>query len=95
MIIQLGLVAGLPEGLHDLQALDDPQLLLGGGGLQLVAQLLGELIQVDLLQQLLDGLGTHAGLEVVLILLPHVPVFLLGEHLVLVPEARQPGSVTM
>ena len=77
-----GLVAGLPEGLYDLQALDDPQLLLGGGGLQLVAQLLGELIQVDLLQQLLDGLGTHAGLEVVLILLPHVPVFLLGEHLV-------------
>ena len=77
-----GLVAGLPEGLHHLQTLDNAQLLLGGGGLQLVSQLLGQLIQVDLLQQLLDGLGTHTGLEVVLVLFPHVPVFLLGEHLV-------------
>ena len=76
------LVAGLPEGLHYLQTLDNAQLLLGGGGLQLVSQLLGQLIQVNLLQQFLDGLGTHTGLEVVLVLFPHVPVFLLGEHLV-------------
>ena len=30
-----------------------------------------------------NGLGTHNGIEVILILLPHIPVFLLGEDLVL------------
>ena len=52
-------------------------------------------IQVDLLEQLLDGLGAHAGVEVVLILLPHVAVFLLGEDLVLGPAGQSPGSVTI
>ena len=77
-----GLVAGLPEGFNHLQALDNAQLLLGGSGFQLGTQLLRELIQVNLLQQLLDSLGTHAGLKVVLILFPHIPVFLFGQHLV-------------
>ena len=40
-------------------------------------------LQVHVHQQLLDGLGAHAGLEVVLILLPVVPVLLLGENLIL------------
>ena len=79
----LGLVAREAESVHHLQALDDPGFLLSGGVLQLAAQLLGELLQVDLLEQLFDRLGTHAGVEVVLILLPHVPVLLLGEDLVL------------
>ena len=77
------IVAGHPEGLHHFQALDDPELLLAGGVLQLAAQLLGELFQVDFRQQRLDGLGAHAGLEVVFILLAHIPVFLLREDLVL------------
>ena len=77
-----GLIAGLPESLHDLQPLDNAQLLLRGRRFQLCTQLLGQLIQVQLLQQLLDGLSTHTGLEVIFILLPHIPVFLLGEHLV-------------
>ena len=42
-----------------------------------------QLIEVDLLEQLLDGLGAHAGLEVVLILFAHVAVFFFGEDLVL------------
>ena len=46
-------------------------------------KLLGELFQVNVLEKLLHRLGAHAGLEVILILLPHVPVFLLGEDLVL------------
>ena len=79
----LGLVAGEAEGVHYLQALDDAGLLLAGGVLQLGAELLGELLQVDVLEQLLHGLGAHGGLKVVLVLLPHIPVFLLGEDLVL------------
>ena len=53
----LGLVAGEAEGVHHLQALDDAGLLLAGGVLQLGAELGGELLQVDLLQQLLHSLG--------------------------------------
>jgi len=79
----LGLIAGDAEGVHHLQALDDAGLLLAGGVLQLGAEGLGELLQIDVLKQLLDRLSAHAGLEVVLVLLPHVPVFLLGEDLVL------------
>ena len=77
-----GLVAGFPEGFHNLQPLDDPQLLLGGSGFQLLTKLMAQLIQIDLLQQRLDGFRAHTGLEVVLVLFPHVPVFLLGEHLI-------------
>ena len=43
----------------------------------------GELLQVDVGEQLLHRLGAHARLKVVLVLLPHVPVFLLREDLVL------------
>ena len=79
----LRLVAGQAEGVHHLKALDDAGLFLAGGGLQLGVQLLAQLLQIDLLQQLLHGLGAHAGAEVVLILLAHIAVFLLGEDLVL------------
>ena len=53
-------VAAAVECLDDLQALDDLRLLLAAGLLELGAQLLGELGAVDLLQELLDGLGAHA-----------------------------------
>ena len=79
----LGLVAGEAESVHHLQALNDAGLFLAGGVLQLGVELVGKLLQVNVLQQLLHSLGAHAGLEVVLILLPHVPVFLLAEDLVL------------
>ena len=79
----LGLVAGDAEGIHHLKALDDAGLLLAGGGLQLGVELLAELLQIDLLQQLLHGLGAHTGAEVVLILFAVITVFLLGQDLVL------------
>ena len=76
-------VAGNAEGLDHFEALDDAQLLLARSVLQLGLELLGKLIEVDLLQQLLDGFGAHAGLEVVLILFAHVAVFFFGQDLVL------------
>src|SRR5699024_2240028 len=68
------LVAALAEGLDDLQALDELGLLLASRGGELLAQLDGQLLAVYLLQQLLDGLGAHAGVKVVLVLLAHVAV---------------------
>ena len=69
------------EGLDNLQTLDDLGLLLTAGLLKLGAQLLGELGAVDLLQELLDGLGAHAGLKIVVILLAHIAVLFFGQDL--------------
>ena len=79
----LGPVAGQAEGVHHFQALDDPGLLLAGGVLELLPELDGQGLQVDVGQELLHGLGAHAGVEIVLILLPQVPVLLFREDLVL------------
>ena len=59
--------------------------------LQLGVELLAQALQIHLLQKLLHGLGAHAGIEVILILLPHIPVFLLGEDLVLGHQGRLAG----
>ena len=60
----LRLVAGLAESLNDLEALGELDLLLRGGlGLHALAQLDTELVDVDALEQFLDGLGAHHGLE--------------------------------
>ena len=53
-------------------------LLAGCALLELGVQLLGQRLEVDLLQQLLDGLGAHAGVEIVLILLAHIAVLFFG-----------------
>ena len=79
----LGLVAGDAEGVHHLKAFDNAGLLLAGGGFQLGVELLAELLQIDLLQQILHGLGAHTGAEVVLILFAVIAVFLLGQDLIL------------
>ena len=71
------------ERLDDLEALDDAQALLAGGLAQLCGQLLGQLIEIQLCEQLLDGLRTHAGAEIVLVLFAHVAVLSLGEDLLL------------
>ena len=84
----LGAVAALAEGLDDLEALDQLGLLLAVGGLELLAELGSELLAVDLLQQLLDGLGADAGLEVVLVLLLHLAVLALGEDLALLQRGE-------
>ena len=60
----LRLVVGLAEGLDDLEALGVLELLLQRGlGLHALAQLDGELVDLDALEQFLDGLGAHHGLE--------------------------------
>ena len=86
----LGAVAALAEGLDDLETLDELGLLLAVGILELLAQLGGQLLAVDLLQQLLDGLGADAGLEVVLVLLAHVAVLALRQDLALF-QRREAG----
>ena len=63
-----------PERLYDLQTLDDAQAFLSGGFAQFRGQLLGELVEIQLLQQFLDRLRAHAGAEIVLILFAHVAV---------------------
>ncbi len=60
----LRLVAGLQEGGDDLQALDRAGLLLALGRLDLLLQILGLGLEVDLLEQIADRLGTHAAAEV-------------------------------
>ena len=56
-----GMVAALAEGFDHFQALDRLDALLAGSILELVAQLLAHLIQIQLQQQLLDGLAAHLG----------------------------------
>ena len=60
----LGLVAGLAEGFDDLEALGELEALLQGGfGLHALAQLDGEFVDVNALEEFLDGLGAHHALE--------------------------------
>src|ERR1700758_2688506 len=60
----LRLVAGLAEGFDNLEALGVLEALLERSfGLHALAQLGRELVDVDALEQLLDGLGTHHALE--------------------------------
>ena len=79
----LGAVAGNAECLNDLQTLQDADLLLAGGLFHLSGQLSAQLIQIDLLQQLLDGLSTHGCLKLIAVALTHLTVFLLGQQLLL------------
>ena len=76
----LQLVAGLAEGLNDLQTLDDTGLLLTGSGLQVVLEGAGKLLNVDALQQLLDGLCAHANAEGSVIHFTVFEVLLVGQH---------------
>ncbi len=74
-------VAGLGEGFEDLQALAELLLLhVRRVARQLFAQLLGLLVEVDGLQQVLDGLGADLGGEAV------VAVLVLGAHEVVLAE---------
>ena len=86
-----GAVAREQEALHHVEPLEDADPLLAGGGLQLLAQLLGELFEVDFREQLLDGLGAHARLKIVLIFFAHIVVFFFTEHLVLREVAAVAG----
>jgi hypothetical protein len=60
----LGLVVGLAEGLDDLETLGILELLLQRSlGLHALAEFDGELLDLDALEEFLDGLGAHHGLE--------------------------------
>src|SRR3954447_6176399 len=60
----LGAVVGVDERRHHLQALDRARLLLALGRLDLVLEVLALRVQVDLLEQVANGLGAHAAAEV-------------------------------
>ena len=77
----LGAVAGQAEGLHHLETLEQAGPLLAGGGFQLLLQAAGQGLQVDFLEQLFDILGAHAGVEFILVFLPHVAVVLVAQDL--------------
>ena len=68
----LRLIAGGQEGVDDLQALEGAGLALAGAGVDLLAQLLGGGLQVEVLQALLDGFCTHTTLEVVAVAVLHL-----------------------
>ena len=73
--------AGLAEGLDEAQPLDRLLPALAGGLAHLDVQVLAELIEVDLLDDLLDRLGAHAGVEHPAVLLGERAVLGLGEDL--------------
>ncbi len=81
----LRLVGRLAERVDHLQALGVLQLLLRRRlGAHLVAQLTGQLLDGDALEQLLDRLGAHLGAELhQAVVLARLAVLLLGEQLVL------------
>ena len=79
----LGSVAALSERLDNLKAFKSLGLLLTACVLYLLAQLRGELVEVDLGKKLLDSLGTHACPEIVLIHQAVLVVILLVENLIL------------
>ena len=87
----LGTVARQTEALHHVQALEQTDALLTRGSLQLLVQLRGKRVEVDLFEQQLDGLGAHACLEVVLIFFTHIVVFGFGKALVLCQIAAVAG----
>jgi len=76
------LVAGLDERLDQLQALAEAlQLGLGRGGGHVLADLDDLGLQVERAQQLVHGLGTHAGVELVAVLLDRLEEHLVGQQL--------------
>ena len=89
----LRLVAGLEEGLHDLEALHDLLLLLGRRlDAHLGAQLAGERLEVHAPQELADRLRAHAGVEGVLpMLFPELAHAIDGQEALLLDAGHRPG----
>ena len=79
----LGSVAALSERLDNLKAFESLSLLLTACVLYLLAQLRGELVEVDFGKKFLDSLGAHACPEIVLIHQAVLVVILLVENLIL------------
>ena len=87
----LGLVAGVAEVLDDLDALQEALVALGALLDHLGAQVDGQLVEVEVLEEGADGLGAHAGGEGAAVALLGLVVLLLGEelHLLEVGVARR------
>ena len=78
----LGAVARLEERLDQLDALGKAlELGLGVGRGDFLAQPDQLLVEVDRLQQLVDGFGAHARVELVAVLLDRLQVLLFGQQL--------------
>ncbi len=78
----LGLEARLAEGIHDLEPLGQfLPLRHRRGGVDILPQLPVQLLQIEALEQDLDGLGADAGIELVAVELARLAVFLLGQQL--------------
>ena len=73
-IIHSGRFFDCLNAVDDLQALDGLLALLALAVADHVAQLLGELVEVELREQVLDGLGAHAAAEVVAVAQLHLAV---------------------
>ena len=93
----LRLVAGHLERLDDLEALQELlRLQLGGGDRDLLAQIVGDLVEVEFLQDPADGLGAdHGGEAVLAVLLLGAQVLFLRQELTLLEggEARLDDAV--
>ena len=76
-------VAGNAECLNYFQTLEDAHALLAGGLFHLGSQLFTQLIQIDLLQQILNGLSAHSSLELITVVVAHLTILALGEQLLL------------
>src|SRR6185503_11006336 len=84
----LRLVAALDRHLHRAEPHDDVLDLLGGRRLaELDAELLGEVLEVHLLQERADRGGAHVRLEVLAVALARLADLLLGEELLLLQGA--------
>ena len=68
--------------------------LLAGGLAQLGGQLLGELIEVELGQQLLDRLRAHTGAEIVLVL-SRISRYSASVRICFFISGVSPGSMTI
>ena len=76
-------VAGNAECLNYFQTLEDAHALLAGGLFHLGSQFFTQLIQIDLLQQILNGLSAHSSLELITVVVAHLTILALGEQLLL------------
>jgi hypothetical protein len=82
MTIHSGRLPGVDERFQQLQALGQSlDLGVGVGRRDLVAHPRDLVLEVHGLEQLVDGLGAHAGIELVTVLLDGVQVGLVGEQL--------------
>ena len=73
-------VSRAAERLHNFQPFDNARFLLSGCVFEFLAQIRAGLLNVDPLQQLFNGLGSHADAEIVFIEIAVFLILLFGKH---------------